>query len=116
MVVGKLVKKALTPIWERLNEIDGLTIHLYGLASQYWGQEQVVTGLLTGQDLLTGLKGKDLGDQLLLPSVMLKHGESIFLDDITIEEVQNELQVPISVIFEPQDFVDKILGVNGNVK
>ena len=115
-VVGKLVEQALKPISDRMNRIDGLSLQIFGLESPYWGTEQVVTGLLTGQDVIYGLKNKELGDQLLLPSIMLKNNDLIFLDDITIEEVQNELQVPISVIFEPQDFVDKILGVNVNVK
>ena len=34
--------------------IDGVTLHLHGLPSPYWGQDQVVTGLLTGQDLIEG--------------------------------------------------------------
>ena len=104
-VVGKLVKKALTPACSRLNKIDGLTMHLYGLPSPYWGQEQVVTGLLTGEDLLKGLKGLDLGDQLLLPSVMLKQGETIFLDDMTLEQLGNALNVPIRIVHGADDIV-----------
>ena len=60
-VVGKLVYEALIPTVKKLNLIDGLTINLYGLPSIYWGQDQVVTGLLTGEDLIHGLKNKDLG-------------------------------------------------------
>ena len=52
-IVGKLVYEALIPTVKRLNLIDGLTINLYGLPSIYWGQEQVVTGLLTGEDLIS---------------------------------------------------------------
>ena len=72
-VVGKLVEEALNPICKRLNKINGLEINLYGLPSHYWGQDKVVTGLLTGEDLIRGLKGKILGDQLLMPSLMLKN-------------------------------------------
>ena len=67
-IVGKLVYKALIPTVEKLNLINGLTINLYGLPSIYWGQEQVVTGLLTGEDLIFGLKNKDLGDAIYIPS------------------------------------------------
>ena len=60
-IVGKLVYEALIPTVEKLNLINGLKINLYGLPSIYWGQDQVVTGLLTGEDLIYGLKNKDLG-------------------------------------------------------
>ena len=49
-VVGQIVAQALQPVAERLNAVDGVEFHLIGLPSPYWGQEQVVTGLLTGQD------------------------------------------------------------------
>ena len=47
----------------------------------------MVTGLLTGADLIDGLAGQDLGDQLLLPSVMLRHDSPLFLDDLTVSQV-----------------------------
>ena len=86
-VVGRLVDEALTPVTARLNAVDGVSLLLHGLPSPYWGQDQVVTGLLTGQDLLQGLEGRDLGDQLLLPAVMLRQGEPVFLDDMTLAEL-----------------------------
>ena len=66
-IVGKLVYEALIPTVRKLNLIDGLTINLYGLPSIYWGQDQVVTGLLTGEDLIYGLKNKDLGEAVYIP-------------------------------------------------
>ena len=113
-VVGKLVEQALKPISGRMNRIDGLSLKIYGLESPYWGTEQVVTGLLTGQDIIDGLKNKELGDQLLLPSIMLKNNESIFLDDITIEEVSKQLQIPIKIILGAEDFVSKVLEIPSN--
>ena len=104
-VVGQLVEKALTPSCRRLNEIEGLTLHLYGLPSPYWGQEKVVTGLLTGKDLLQGLKEAELGDELLLPSVMLREGQAVFLDDMSLEDVSHALQVPIRIVHGADDIV-----------
>ncbi len=109
-VVGSLVKEVLAPACGRLNAVDGLSIHLYGLRSPYWGQDQVVTGLLTGQDVLAGLKGKDLGDQLLLPSVMLRSGNPVFLDDMTLHDVSNSLGVPITVVNGAADIVAALIG------
>ncbi len=115
-VVGRLVKEALGPACNRLNKIEGLTLKLYGLPSPYWGQEQVVTGLLTGQDLIRGLQGQQLGDQLLLPSVMLRQNQDLFLDDMSLEQIRHALKVPINIVNGADDIVaaaiedlDKIL-------
>ncbi|MEA5510078.1 TIGR03279 family radical SAM protein [Crocosphaera sp. UHCC 0190] len=94
-VVGNAVEKAFQPLVKQLNHVENLTVNLAALRSNYWGQEITVTGLLTGQDLLSGLKDKDLGDGILLPSVMLKHDDTCFLDDMTIDEISEKLQIPI---------------------
>ena len=109
-VVGRLVDQALETVTERLNGIEGVSLQMHGLPSPYWGQDQVVTGLLTGQDLLDGLKDQDLGDQLLLPSVMLRQGQPVFLDDMTLEQVQAQLPVPIRIVHGAADIVAAVLG------
>lgn len=94
-VVGNAVEIAFQPLVRQLNEVEGLAVNLVPLGSDYWGQEITVTGLLTGQDLLTGLQGRDLGDAILLPSLMLKHDDTCFLDDMTLEELAQKLGTPI---------------------
>ena len=108
-VVGKLVENELLKPCQRLNKINNFTLKLYGIPSPYWGQEQIVTGLLTGQDLLKGLQGKELGDELLLPSVMLRQGEKIFLDDMTLQELSSSLNVSIRIVHDADDIVNKAL-------
>ena len=109
-VVGRLVAEVLRPVVERLNRIEGVELILHGLPSPYWGQEQVVTGLLTGSDLLAGLAGRDLGDRLLLPRVMLREGEEVFLDDSTLAELRTALPVPIELLAGADDLVASCLG------
>ena len=109
-VVGKLVENELLKPHKRFNKINNFTLHLYGLPSPYWGQEQIVTGLLTGQDLIKGLRGKELGDELLIPSVMLRQGEKIFLDDMTLQELSLSLNVSVRIVHDAQDIVNKALG------
>jgi putative radical SAM enzyme (TIGR03279 family) len=96
-VVGNVVRQAFEPIATRLNQVEGLSVRLVGLASGYWGQALTVTGLLTGQDLLEGLKDQPLGEGVLLPSVMLKPGEEYFLDDMTVAQVREGLGCPVFV-------------------
>jgi len=104
-VVGRLVAEALEPVVARLNAVEGLELILHGLPSPYWGQDQVVTGLLTGSDLLFGLEGQDLGDKLLLPSVMLRQGEPVFLDDFTLVDLEQRLPVAVQVLGGADDLV-----------
>ena len=109
-VVGKLVENELQKPCKRLNKINNFVLHLYGISSPYWGHEQIVTGLLTGQDIIKGLRGKELGDELLLPSVMLRQGEKIFLDDMTLQELSLSLNVSVRIVHDAQDIVNKALG------
>lgn len=94
-VVGNAVEQAFQPLVEQLNAVEGLEINLVALNSKYWGQEITVTGLLTGQDLLAGLPRKDLGDGILLPSLMLKHDDTKFLDDMSVADVSHQLAISI---------------------
>tara|TARA_Y100001968_G_scaffold49997_2_gene40422 strand:+ start:11939 stop:13336 length:1398 start_codon:yes stop_codon:yes gene_type:complete len=109
-VVGKMVKNALNPTYKRLNKIENLNFKLFGLPSPYWGRDQVVTGLLTGRDLVEGLSKENLGEQLLIPSVMLKQGQDIFLDDMTIQEVSKILKVSITIVNTAEEMVNAAIG------
>ena len=113
-IVGKLVYEALIPTVKKLNSIDGLKINLYGLPSIYWGQEQVVTGLLTGEDLINGLQNKDLGEAIYIPSIMLKVNTDLFLDDKKINEVENILNTKIRVLEDSNDIIDTLIGNPSN--
>lgn len=71
---------------------------IYPIVNHFFGEKITVTGLLTGQDIINQLKDKDLGDVLLLPCQTLKSDEDIFLDDVTLEQLQNALQVKVVVV------------------
>jgi len=109
-VVGNAVEKAFGPIVQRLNKIEGLEVNMIALKSDYWGVEIAVTGLLTGEDLLAGLQGRDLGDGILLPSVMLKQGDTIFLDDMTLEEVAEKLETCILPVMGVEELILTAIG------
>ncbi|MDJ0798736.1 MAG: TIGR03279 family radical SAM protein [Calothrix sp. MO_167.B12] len=104
-VVGNAVEQAFRPILERLNSVSGLEVNMCALSSDYWGQNITVTGLLTGYDLITKLQGQQLGDGILLPTVMLKHGELVFLDDINVEEVSRQLHTKIFPVAGVEEFI-----------
>ncbi|MBW4449957.1 MAG: TIGR03279 family radical SAM protein [Spirirestis rafaelensis WJT71-NPBG6] len=105
-VVGNAVEKAFQPILQQLNAVENLEVNMRALNSDYWGQSISVTGLLTGHDLLLNLQGQDLGEGILLPKVMLKHGELIFLDDMSIEEVARKLNTKILPVAGVEDLIN----------
>ncbi len=76
----------------------GITGEVYAIKNNFFGEKITVSGLITGQDLKEQLQGKDLGDCLLIPCNMLRAGENVFLDDVTVEEVEKELGVSIQVV------------------
>lgn len=73
---------------------------VYEIRNVFFGELITVSGLITGQDLKKQLKGKDLGECLLLPCNMLRAGENVFLDDVTVEELEKELDISIAVVDE----------------
>ncbi|MEY3221528.1 MAG: hypothetical protein RLZZ203_384 [Cyanobacteriota bacterium] len=109
-VVGNAVEKAFQPLVQQLNNVQGLEVKMVALCSDYWGQSISVTGLLTGHDLLLNLGGQDLGEGILLPSVMLKHGETVFLDDLTVEEVAEKLNVSIFPVAGVEDLINTCMN------
>ena len=92
-------------------ECPWITIHVYPITNFFFGEQITVSGLLTGQDLWDQLKGKTLGERLLLPKNMLRSGEDVFLDDMTVKELENALQVPINIVKSSgHEFVKAVLG------
>ncbi len=69
--------------------------HIYPIVNHFLGETIDVAGLITGGDLIGQLKGKPLGERLLLPVNMLRHGEDVFLDDVTLAQVERELGVKV---------------------
>ena len=57
-----------------------------------------MSGLLTGQDIRDQLMGKNIGTKLLLPQNVLRSGEEVFLDDLTVSDLENALQVKLVIV------------------
>ncbi|MDH3454876.1 MAG: DUF512 domain-containing protein, partial [Desulfuromonadales bacterium] len=82
----------------RLAEKCSLDLRVHVVENRFFNGHVTVTGLLTGQDLLEQLARESLGDILLVPDVMLREGEDLFLDDIRIGAVAEHLHVQIEVV------------------
>ena len=111
MATGKLAYPYLKEMLERLKaKYPNLNVNLFEIRNDFFGERITVAGLITGQDLIAQLKGQDLGDALLLPCSMLRSGEEVFLDDVTVTELSDALQVPIDIVKSSgQDFIEAVL-------
>ena len=94
------------------------TINIYPIRNDFFGETITVSGLITGQDLIGQLKekkesGVKLGDTLLIPGNMLRSGEQVFLDDLTVEDARRALEMEVTAVESGgQDLIDAILNVD----
>ena len=73
----------------------GLKVHVYPIVNDFFGHQITVAGLITGQDLIAQLRGKELGERLLISQNMLRRQEMDFLDDTTLAQAEEKLGVPV---------------------
>ncbi len=111
MATGRLAYPYIKQMAEEMQELyPGLKIHLYPIRNDFFGEMITVSGLLTGQDILAQLKGKELGSRLLLPQNVLRSGEEVFLDDLTLSDLEKALQVNINIVKSSgYDFVNALV-------
>jgi len=113
VVTGVAAKEFLQGLTNKLvSKEPNLDVHIYGIENNFFGHKITVAGLVTGSDIIDQLKGKILGEEILIPEVMLKHDEDIFLDDVTLLEVERELNVKVKkVCSNGKAFIDALLGI-----
>ena len=113
VVTGKSAYDMLAKLSARIvEEFPNIYVDCYAIRNDFFGEQITVSGLITGQDLIAQLQGKDLGEVLLLPENMLKCNEDVFLDDVTVSQVENALQVKTDIVKSSgQAFLYKVLGI-----
>lgn len=99
IATGRLAAPTLQELSEDFSKkFPQAKIQVVPIRNDFFGEMITVSGLLTGQDLIAQLKDKELGEKLLLPCNLLRSGEEVFLDDITLDELKKTLQVPIDIV------------------
>lgn len=116
VATGKLAFPVMREAAEKMRELcPGLTIRVYAIRNDFFGETITVSGLITGQDMIAQLKerqqaGEDLGETLLIPSNMLRSGEQVFLDDVTVGDVEQALGLTVKPVESGGgDFVAAVL-------
>ena len=103
------LEKLLMTAKEKYANMNGEVV---AIVNDFFGHTIDVAGLITGTDLINQLKGKDLGTRLLIPQSMLRDGEHVFLDDISVEDIERELNLKVTIVGpEGGDLLDAMLGL-----
>lgn len=106
MAAAPFLRQIVDMAGTKCNTITGT---VYSIVNHFFGETIDVAGLITGKDLVTQLRGKPLGERLLIPVNMLRHGEDVFLDDVTLADAERELHVRIVPVNQDGfDLCDKI--------
>lgn len=112
IISGSSAAKFLHRIVDKLNKIKNLQVNLEIIKNSFFGTSITVTGLLTGADIIASLKNKELGNELLIPRILLKEGEEVLLDGMKLEDLEKALNIPVRIMEDDSyDFVEKILEV-----
>jgi putative radical SAM enzyme (TIGR03279 family) len=98
MVTGFLGRLVMEPVVAVFNGIEGLHISLKVVPNRFFGEQVTVAGLLTGSDLMRAINPGEAGELLVLPEVMLKKDEPVFLDDVTLPELSEHLGVKVAAV------------------
>ena len=91
-LVAPFIRSLVEKAKEHCPAVDGT---VYAIENNFFGTTIDVAGLVTATDLMDQLKDKPLGERLLIPSSMLRHGGDVFLDDYSVSDVEKALQTTI---------------------
>jgi putative radical SAM enzyme (TIGR03279 family) len=111
-VNGTISQHALRKVARKFEDkFENLILEPFCIESDFWGTTNV-TGLLTGKDIIKKVQehSKDLGDLVLIPSVMLKEGFDIFLDDMHIDELAQALNITCKKAWGAKEILDLLLA------
>ena len=114
VATGKLAKPYIEKCVEEIRKkYSGVEAEVIAVENNFFGNKITVSGLVTGQDLISQLLEKNIGQELLIPCNMLRSGENVFLDDISVVDVEEKLNVKVRVVDQPgKELVEAVLGDN----
>ena len=116
LATGTLIAPILAELISKIKiKYPNLNIKLYPIDNNFFGNDITVAGLLTGTDIIDQLKNQELGDYLLLPSVLLRNNEDVLLDDLSIKDLEKALQTQIRIVqSDGKSFIDSIIDFDYN--
>ena len=111
---GKLAAPFIQKLADKFMEaFPEYTVKVVAIRNDFFGEMITVSGLVTGQDLIAQTKDLMLGERIGAPCNMLRSGELVFLDDITVSQVESALQVPVVIVKSSgRDLLNSMIGID----
>ena len=112
VATGKLAAPFIQQYMKLIQEkFPNIKVNVYTIRNDFFGERITVSGLITGTDLREQLKDRELGEKVLIPCNMLRSGEDVFLDDLTVDDIREALGTELVVVDEPgADLVDCVIN------
>ena len=99
VATGEAAKDYISEAVDYFNQIHNLTVNLKVVPASFFGGHVTVAGLLTGKDFIDALNGQDKDNTVFFPGIAIKEDEAVFLDGITLEEVEKTLKVSLKPVY-----------------
>jgi putative radical SAM enzyme (TIGR03279 family) len=111
IATGVLAAPYIQQLIDKLNQkYPKIIVHVHTIINHFFGRDITVAGLITGGDIMAQLQGAELGDCLLIPDVMLRDGDTVLLDDITVADMESALQTKIRIVqSDGKSFIDSVI-------
>ena len=109
LATGEDAHPYIESIAKRAAQRSGARVRVYAVKNLTFGGAVTVAGLLAGRDFVTALKGKDLGQKLLIPASTLRD-DNVFLDDMTLEGLSEALGIRVEPVCDGYQLVAKVCG------
>lgn len=111
IATGLLAYPTIRELADRLTALyPALTVHVYPIRNDFFGESITVTGLLTGKDIIEQLSGRELGEGLFLSETLAREDGKL-LDDVSLSDIETALQVPVDIVkSNGMDFIEKLTG------
>lgn len=97
----------------QLSERSGVDVVPLAVENRLFGSSVTVSGLVVGNDITATLTCHEIGSCLLVPDVMLKEGEGVFLDDVSLTELEHRIRRPVLVFDSTPEGCYKVLRTFG---
>ena len=112
VATGKLAAPFIQQYMKLIQEkFPNIKVNVYTIRNDFFGERITVSGLITGADMREQLKDRELGEKILIPCNMLRSGEDVFLDDLTVDDIREALGTELVVVDEPgADLVDCVIN------
>ena len=113
IATGELAYPFIKGLAKRLcARVEGLSVRVYAVKNNFFGGGVTVSGLVCACDIAGQLAGQELGSELFIPASMLRADDDVFLDDVSLKELEQRLNVPITpVLNDGYDFIEKLLHI-----